>query len=66
MDFRGVPIGVPLDIAGMTEDGVLSGDSRYSTAAIGRAIAEHVTDFAAAFVEHFRTQDSSAAGLQAG
>ncbi len=60
VEFRGVPISLPLDIAGMTEDGVLSGDSRFSTAAIGREIAEHVIDFAAAFVTHFRTQDPSA------
>jgi creatinine amidohydrolase len=58
VDFRGVPISLPLDIAAMTEDGVLSGDSRYSTAAIGEAIAEYVIDYAAAFVEHFRTQDT--------
>jgi creatinine amidohydrolase len=55
--FRGVPVSVPVTIAEMTEDGVLSGDSRFSTAAIGAEMAEYITDFAAAFVAHFRTQD---------
>ena len=41
----------------MMEDGVLSGDSRFSTASVGRASAGHVVDCAAGFVEHFRTQD---------
>ena len=57
VDFRGVPVSLPLDIAAMTEDGVLSGDSRFSSPAIGQAIVEHVVGFASAFVEHFRTQD---------
>jgi creatinine amidohydrolase len=60
VDFRGIAVGMPLDIAAMTEDGVLSGDSRFSTPAIGADIAEFVTDFAAAFVTHFRTQNPRA------
>ena len=61
VDFRGVPVSLPLDIAAMTEDGVLSGDSRFSTASVGRAIAEGVVEFASGFVEHFRTQDPAGA-----
>lgn len=42
VEFKGVPISMPLDIAAMTEDGVLSGDSRFSSPEIGRAIVEHI------------------------
>ncbi len=57
VDFRGVAVSMPLDIAAMTEDGVLSGDSKFSSPEIGRAIADYVVDFAADFVEHFKVQD---------
>lgn len=60
VEFRGVPVSLPLDIAAMTEDGVLSGDSRFSTAEIGAATADYIIDFAAAFVSHFATQDPAA------
>jgi len=60
VDFKGVPVSMPLDIAAMTDDGVLSGDSRFSSPEIGRAIAEHVVGFAADFVAHVKTQDMRA------
>ena len=54
VDFQGVPVSLPLTIADMTDDGVLSGDSRFSTPEIGRAIVAHIVDFAVAFVHHMQ------------
>ena len=61
VDFKGVPIGLPLQISEMSKSGVLSGDSHYSSPKIGAAISEFIIAFAADFVRHFKNQSPHAA-----
>jgi creatinine amidohydrolase len=57
LDFRGVAVPMPLDMAQMSENGNLSGDGSKASAEIGGRIAETIVDFSAAFVEHFKSCD---------
>ena len=57
VDFKGVPVGLPLQIAEMSESGVLSGDSRFSSAEIGAAIAGSIVAFGVDFVRHFASEN---------
>lgn len=57
LDFRGVAVPMPLDMAQMSENGNLSGDGAKASAEIGRRIAAAIVDVAAAFVEHFKGCD---------
>lgn len=66
VDFKGTAVSMPLTISEMTEDGVLSGDLRFSSAEIGRGIADHIVDTTCDFIAHFRNQDPSAMGSGTG
>jgi creatinine amidohydrolase len=57
LDFRGVAVPMPLDMAQMSENGNLSGDGSKATAETGRRIADAIVTFSAAFVTHFRSCD---------
>ncbi len=61
VDFKGAAVSLPLEINDMVDDGVLSGDSRYSSAEIGRGIADYLVNYTAEFIAHFRTADTRAA-----
>lgn len=57
VDFRGVAVPMPFDMAQMSENGNLSGDGSKASAEIGKGIAEAIIEFATAFVAHFRACD---------
>jgi creatinine amidohydrolase len=57
LNFRGVAVPMPFDMAQMSENGNLSGDGSKSSAEIGAQIADAIVDFSAAFVDHFKTCD---------
>ncbi|WP_210492418.1 creatininase family protein [Microvirga antarctica] len=62
LDFKGVAVQMPLDMAQMSENGNLSGNGARSSAEIGAKIADTIVDFSAAFVDHFKTCDPRSLG----
>lgn len=52
--FDGVTVNLPLDVTDVTDNGIISGDPRLSSAAIGKRICEFVVDTTARFVRHWR------------
>ena len=57
LDFQGVAVQMPLDMAQMSESGNLSGNGALSSPEIGAKVADAIIAFSAAFVDHFRTCD---------
>ena len=55
--FRGVDVGLAVDITDRCGNGIAGGNPLNSSAEIGRRIVEHLVDFVAAFVRHFKTVD---------
>jgi creatinine amidohydrolase len=58
--FEGVPVGLPLDVTDVTENGVMSGDPSLSSAAIGAEMVEWIVAFIARFCVHLRACDPRA------
>lgn len=55
--FEGVTVNLPFDVTDVTENGVISGDPRLSSAEIGKRICEFVVDATARFARHWRSCD---------
>jgi creatinine amidohydrolase len=55
--FEGVPVQMPINAKELNADGMIGGDATLSSAEAGAAIADHIVNFTARFVRHFRSCD---------
>jgi creatinine amidohydrolase len=60
--FEGTSIGMPLHVTDVTGNGVMSGNARFSSAAIGAEMVAWITDFVARFCAHVRACDPREVG----
>jgi creatinine amidohydrolase len=60
--FDGIAVNLPLDVTEVTGNGIISGDPRLASAAIGQQICEFVVDATARFVRHWRGVDPRSPG----
>jgi len=59
VDFEGVNISVPLEVAELAPNGVAAGDPRLCTAETGAALAEKLVELGARFVRHYARHSKS-------
>ncbi|MEQ8357068.1 MAG: creatininase family protein [Kiloniellaceae bacterium] len=59
--FRDVDVGLAVDVTDRCGNGIAGGNPLDSSAEKGRRIVDHLVDFVAAFVRHFKTVDPRAA-----
>jgi creatinine amidohydrolase len=55
--FDGAQVLLPINVTEVNAAGMIGGDPRHSTAEIGAAISDHVIEFTARFIRHFRRCD---------
>lgn len=53
--FQGVDINMAVDITDCCSNGIAGGDPTRSSAEIGERIADHITEYTVAFLNHFKT-----------
>ena len=55
--FKGIELGMPVNVDDRCPDGIVSGDPTRSSAEIGQKITEHLVAFCSDVVAHFRATD---------
>ena len=65
VDFRGMPVDMPLDVTDVAANGIGGGNPALASGAAGERIAEETVVRVAAFLDHWRAQDPRSHGSPA-